>query len=45
MASLSKSFENAHGNRLKTSFAETLVYMLHPIAKVSLLHGVTTTTD
>ncbi|KAH9835250.1 cell morphogenesis N-terminal-domain-containing protein [Rhodofomes roseus] len=35
MASLSKSFENAHGNRLKTSFAETLVYMLHPIAKTA----------
>ncbi|KZT70488.1 hypothetical protein DAEQUDRAFT_764653 [Daedalea quercina L-15889] len=35
MASLSKSFENAHGNRLKTSFAETLVQMLHPIAKTA----------
>ncbi|PCH44901.1 hypothetical protein WOLCODRAFT_165480 [Wolfiporia cocos MD-104 SS10] len=35
MASLSKSFENAHGNRLKTIFAETLVHMLHPIAKTA----------
>lgn len=36
MASLAKSFENAHGNRLKTTFAETLVHVLHPIAKVRL---------
>ncbi|KZT10303.1 uncharacterized protein LAESUDRAFT_755809 [Laetiporus sulphureus 93-53] len=35
MVSLSKSFENAHGNRLKTIFAETLVHMLHPIAKTA----------
>ena len=36
LASLSKSFENAHGNRLKTIFAETLVQILHPIGKVWL---------
>ncbi|CCM04734.1 uncharacterized protein FIBRA_06922 [Fibroporia radiculosa] len=35
LASLSKSFENAHGNRLKTTFAETLIHMLHPIAKTA----------
>ncbi|KAI0938631.1 hypothetical protein AcV5_000269 [Taiwanofungus camphoratus] len=35
LASLSKSFENAHGNRLKTAFAETLVHLLHPIAKTA----------
>ncbi|OCH93344.1 hypothetical protein OBBRIDRAFT_885610 [Obba rivulosa] len=35
MASLSKSFENAHGNRLKTTFAETLVQLLHPIGKTA----------
>ncbi|EED84948.1 predicted protein [Postia placenta Mad-698-R] len=35
MASLAKSFENAHGNRLKTTFAETLVHVLHPIAKTA----------
>lgn len=34
LASLSKSFENAHGNRLKTIFAETLVHILHPMRKV-----------
>ncbi len=34
LASLSKSFENAHGNRLKTIFAETLVQILHPMRKV-----------
>ena len=34
LASLSKVFENAHGNRLKTIFAETLVHTLHPIGKV-----------
>ncbi|KAI0076513.1 hypothetical protein K474DRAFT_1622759 [Panus rudis PR-1116 ss-1] len=33
LESLSKSFGNAHGNRLKSVFAETLVHMLHPIAK------------
>ena len=31
---LSKSFENAHGLRLKNTFAETIVQMLHPIGKV-----------
>ncbi|KAI0356441.1 hypothetical protein OH77DRAFT_1588913 [Trametes cingulata] len=35
LASLSKAFENAHGNRLKTIFAETLVQMLHPIGKTA----------
>ncbi|EJF63380.1 hypothetical protein DICSQDRAFT_82970 [Dichomitus squalens LYAD-421 SS1] len=35
LASLSKSFENAHGNRLKTIFAETLVQILHPIGKTA----------
>ena len=34
LASLSKAYENAHGNRLKTIFAETLVQILHPIGKV-----------
>lgn len=34
LESLSKSFEHAHGLRLKTSFAETLVHLLHPIGKV-----------
>lgn len=34
MASLAKVYENAHGNRLKTIFAETLVQILHPIGKV-----------
>ncbi|CAL1709144.1 unnamed protein product [Somion occarium] len=33
--SLSKSFGNAHGIRLKSIFAETLVHMLHPIAKTA----------
>jgi hypothetical protein len=36
MESLSKSFEHAHGLRLKTAFAETLVHLLHPIGKVSI---------
>ncbi|GBE87331.1 hypothetical protein SCP_1100060 [Sparassis crispa] len=35
LAKLSKSFENAHGNRLKTTFGETLVHLLHPIAKTA----------
>ncbi|OBZ78148.1 Cell morphogenesis protein PAG1 [Grifola frondosa] len=35
LASLSKSFENAHGHRLKTTFAETLVHMMHPIGKTA----------
>lgn len=34
LESLSKSFGNAHGLRLKSTFAETLVQMLHPIGKV-----------
>jgi Cell morphogenesis N-terminal len=36
MESLSKSFEQAHGLRLKSAFAETLVQLLHPIGKVSI---------
>ncbi|KDQ60331.1 hypothetical protein JAAARDRAFT_191723 [Jaapia argillacea MUCL 33604] len=35
MESLSKSFGNAHGFRLKTAFAETLTQMLHPIGKTA----------
>ncbi|TDL24591.1 hypothetical protein BD410DRAFT_896782 [Rickenella mellea] len=35
LESLSKSFEHAHGLRLKTSFAETLVHLLHPIGKTA----------
>ncbi|KAG6857036.1 hypothetical protein H0H87_010390 [Tephrocybe sp. NHM501043] len=35
MESLSKSFGNAHGLRLKTTFAETLTYILHPIGKTA----------
>lgn len=34
MESLSKSFENAHGNRLKSAFAETLLHLMYSIAKV-----------
>lgn len=34
LESLSKSFENAHGLRLKTAFADTLVQLLHPIGMV-----------
>jgi furry protein family len=37
MFSLSKSFENAHGFRLKSTFAETLTHLLHSIGKVSYL--------
>ena len=36
MESLSKSFENAHGSRLKIAFAETLLSILHPIGKVRI---------
>lgn len=36
MEALAKAFENAHGFRFKLSFAETLVQLLHPVAKVSL---------
>jgi len=35
MESLSKSFANAHGFRLKSAFAETLVKILHPIGKTA----------
>lgn len=34
MEPLAKAFGNAHGLRLKTTFAETLVHILHPISKV-----------
>ena len=34
MESLSKSYVNAHGLRLKIAFAETLILLLHPIGKV-----------
>jgi hypothetical protein len=34
LESLSKSFENAHGVRFKSVFAETLVEILHPTGKV-----------
>jgi hypothetical protein len=37
LESLSKSFVQAHGFRLKTAFAETLVKLLHPIGKVRVL--------
>jgi hypothetical protein len=36
MEALAKAFENAHGFRFKLSFAETLVQLLHPVAKVSV---------
>jgi hypothetical protein len=36
MESLSKSFEHAHGLRLKSTFAEMLVHLLHPIGKVNI---------
>ncbi|KAJ7599265.1 cell morphogenesis N-terminal-domain-containing protein [Mycena floridula] len=35
LESLSKSFANAHGFRLKSAFAETLVHLLHPIGKTA----------
>ncbi|KAJ6597060.1 cell morphogenesis N-terminal-domain-containing protein [Mycena vulgaris] len=35
LESLSKSFVQAHGLRLKTAFAETLVKLLHPIGKTA----------
>ncbi|KAJ7273302.1 cell morphogenesis N-terminal-domain-containing protein [Mycena rebaudengoi] len=35
LESLSKSFAQAHGLRLKTAFAETLVKLLHPIGKTA----------
>jgi hypothetical protein len=34
MEGLAKAFEHAHGFRFKLSFAETLVHLLHPVAKV-----------
>lgn len=53
MESLSKAFVQAHGFRLKSAFAETLVQLLHPIGKVRrpglptrpLLIGVITLAD
>lgn len=38
METLSKSFANAHGTRLKIAFAKSLVEILHPIGKVWLLY-------
>ncbi|KAH9077891.1 cell morphogenesis N-terminal-domain-containing protein [Lactarius deliciosus] len=35
MEALAKAFENAHGFRFKLSFAETLVQLLHPVAKTA----------
>ncbi|ESK91761.1 cell morphogenesis protein [Moniliophthora roreri MCA 2997] len=35
MESLSKSFAHAHGHRLKSAFAETLVHIFHPIGKTA----------
>ncbi|KAH7878271.1 cell morphogenesis N-terminal-domain-containing protein [Lentinula edodes] len=35
MESLSKAFMQAHGFRLKTAFAETLIHLLHPIGKTA----------
>jgi len=37
MEALAKAFEKAHGFRFKLSFMETLVELLHPVAKVSFL--------
>ena len=34
MESISKTYVNAHGLRLKVAFAELLVSLLHPIGKV-----------
>ncbi len=39
MEALAKAFENAHGFRFKLSFAERLVQLLHPVAKVSFSFG------
>jgi hypothetical protein len=36
MEGLAKAFEHAHGFRFKLSFADALVQLLHPVAKVSL---------
>ncbi|RDB30372.1 Cell morphogenesis protein PAG1 [Hypsizygus marmoreus] len=35
LESLSESYANAHGLRLKTAFAETLTQLLHPIGKTA----------
>ncbi|KAL0069649.1 Cell morphogenesis protein PAG1 [Marasmius tenuissimus] len=35
MESLSKSFVHAHGHRLKSAFAETLIQILHPIGQTA----------
>ncbi|KAF4581676.1 Cell morphoproteinsis protein PAG1 [Pleurotus pulmonarius] len=35
LESLSKSFANAHGLRLKIAFAETLLHLIHPIGKTA----------
>ena len=35
MEGLAKAFEHAHGFRFKLSFADALVQLLHPVAKVS----------
>lgn len=37
METLAKAFDNAHGFRFKSAFAETLVQLLHPVAKVEQL--------
>lgn len=34
MEALAKTFERAHGQKLKPAFAESLTQMLHPIGKV-----------
>ena len=38
LESLSKSFDNAHGTRLKVALAETLFQLLYSTAKVRLSH-------
>ncbi|KAI9447301.1 cell morphogenesis N-terminal-domain-containing protein [Russula earlei] len=35
MEGLAKAFENAHGFRFKLSFMETLIHLLHPVAKTA----------
>ncbi|KAI0032600.1 cell morphogenesis N-terminal-domain-containing protein [Vararia minispora EC-137] len=35
METLAKAFDNAHGFRFKLAFAETLVQLLHPVAKTA----------
>lgn len=39
LESLSKAFVQAHGFRLKSAFADTLVQLLHPIGKVCPSHS------